>query len=347
MAFEFNQSGSSGELTEATPPSAYNLSYGYWYQADSRPNSWAYAGHRLNWQGCFCIGNDIVYHTNNYAETILLATYPTGTWYYLACIISANNDTGMWAGYRELGSADWESTHTHWPDAVAGPHLIGNNDDAGNYRTAYHRVWDDVLTPAQLFAEADSPTPIITANLRNDLRGDNGLIDETGSTWNNSGPITVSATMPPLAPATPEPAPQSVTPTFFASGETGIVVSGSDFGTSGATVELSNTANGASGYVAQTTTQHTADNSITFTCSNVTGLNVGSQVFLFVQQSGERNATGLAVDLKAVLGSSYTTAELATRINKTGTILTSDPEISRILGRASGAPWSTNEMVGR
>lgn len=149
------------------------------------------------------------------------------------------------------------------------------------------------------------------------------------------------------ASAATDPAPVSTTPSYFANGETGIVVAGSDFGTSGALVYLNSAADGTGTEVQQTVTAHTADNEITFTC--VQGaLGIGA-AYLFVDQSGQRNAVGVSCEIMAVLGASYSSDDLAVRLKLgTGSAIASDEaEIYRLLGRAPGLPWSTNELVGK
>ncbi|MCU7917074.1 MAG: hypothetical protein KZQ95_01795 [Candidatus Thiodiazotropha sp. (ex Epidulcina cf. delphinae)] len=108
-------------------------------------------------------------------------------------------------------------------------------------------------------------------------------------------------------------------------GQTGVVITGSGFLTSGATVRLNSASDGTGTNVAQTVTTHASDTSITITV--VQGaLSIGT-VYAFVQNTDtEENATGFTVTLSAAPGPEPTITDVDTdetvALGQTGVVIT-------------------------
>lgn len=292
-----------------------------------------------------------------------------GRWVYMVGHNGTTQDEQWW-GYYYYGES-LPGNEVSIVDYSSGTiNRLGLGNDSGSYDDpalgyiANLQIYNGGIDSATLLRQMYYWEPVDDTNLFSwlPLWGNTPYDYFSAETWSENGTPSYGHINPPIslsaanisyflaveAPPGTDPVPSACDPTYFASGETGIVVTGTDFGASGGIVELANASDGTGGYVAQTTTSHTSDTSITFTCSDVTGLNTNATVYLFVNQGGNRNAVGLAVTLKAALGASYTTDDLAVRLDNAAgsTITTNDADIHRLLSQAVDSPWSTDELVG-
>jgi hypothetical protein len=107
---------------------------------------------------------------------------------------------------------------------------------------------------------------------------------------------SVAVRLNPSPPAPDPPSISSVSPSTFAFGEAGIVISGSDFGATKGTgkVELSDNASYASGTKQVQTTTSWSNTSITFTAIKGS-LSAGTLYVWVTNNNGDRNSTGYAV----------------------------------------------------
>lgn len=201
-------SGTDRITRTANLPSTTNFSMSVWVKFTSLTATWQYIvmlsdAEATNWLGA-------VINTNNRFEVQSsmagisgdYSSISTDTWYYVS---ASNNGTNavarIWSATGTLLFTSTANSASFTPTVMD----FGNDDYTGGEqitgKLCYGRVWDAVLSQAELEDEMFSETPVRTANLNTAFNNADGT-DESGNgrNWTLTN-ITTSSDFPDVFPS--------------------------------------------------------------------------------------------------------------------------------------------------
>ena len=122
----------------------------------------------------------------------VLASVSTGLWFAWALTCAGTGANQLIGYFKYLTDSGWTTASVTGINPTAANEYVGSVG-SGNYcdqEGRYIRMWDAVLTPTELLAEANSATLVRTANIRRNLAlatGATAGTDSSGNGFNMSG----------------------------------------------------------------------------------------------------------------------------------------------------------------
>lgn len=188
---------------------ALPVSFGAWFKFDEIPASYRiilYHGNASygNYLALFQSSTGVVNAADGTGVRASTSVLSTGTWYYIAATV--NTGTGNFDIYwRAEGESTLQTNSGTWSGTFANNLMgVGGTQASGETLThdgaiAYARMWDSVLSQAELLAESAATTAVVTAwadwpmqdTTGNDVTANNRdltLQNGTGSVTTAAGP---------------------------------------------------------------------------------------------------------------------------------------------------------------